>query len=78
MHWDYASDWRDFEADRVEGTAEVWEADEVETTKYWGVLGFDDLVKVVSDTGTYSNVTPLGGPRIVPLRDTRRRRLPHQ
>lgn len=69
---------QDVESDRVEGNSAAYnellskcpvahvDVDE-NSDGYWGVFAYDELMKAATDVKTFSNVTPLEGPRILPL-----------
>lgn len=74
--WNPGAALRDVEADRVEGNSVAYAETlskcpvahvDVDSDEYWVVLAHDELVKAATDTKTFSNVTPLEGPRILPL-----------
>ena len=41
--------------------------DESAAVGYWGIFGYDELAAATRDVETFSNVTPVSGPRILPL-----------
>lgn len=94
VQWDPSSVLPDFQAGLPEGTSPVYRdllgkcpvahidaaaVDEHGTVDYWGILGFDELAAAAKDYKTFSSVTPVEGPRILPpaRRPSRTCSIPH-
>jgi cytochrome P450 len=76
MNWDPVKVFEPLESGRIDGNSEAYgnllgtcpvAHVAVDGSEYWGVFSYAELIKAVSDIKTFSNVTALQGPRIVPL-----------
>lgn len=73
---------QDFKVGQPEGTSPVYRevlgkcpvayvdasaVDENAAVGYWGIFGYDELIAAAKDFKTFSSVTPVSGPRVLPL-----------
>jgi cytochrome P450 len=74
--WDHETVWAQVENGREPDTTRVYAEQlgrcpvarvDVQDSRYWAVFGWDDLAAMTANTSLFSNVTPLDGPRILPL-----------